>query len=132
MADVRTYDALKANIVIDGRTIQGFQDGDMFSYNYKEEKVKTSVDAQGNPAIAINNNHLATVTINLTGNSIDHKYLNSIANANKQVTLAITSEFEKVSGNQAFIVKVPDGGFGKDTPKRSYVLEVLDMRVEAL
>ena len=26
MADVRLYDALKANIVVDGRTIQGFQD----------------------------------------------------------------------------------------------------------
>lgn len=76
MADVRLYDAVKANIVVDGRTIQGFQDGDMFSYTYKEEKVKTTVDAQGNPAIAINNNHLATVTINLTGNSVDHKYLN--------------------------------------------------------
>ena len=26
MADVRLYDAVNANIVIDGRTIQGFQD----------------------------------------------------------------------------------------------------------
>lgn len=131
MADVRVYDAKKANIVINGRTIQGFQDGDMFSYTFKENKVNTSVDAQGAPAIAVNNNHLATVTINLTGNSVDHKYLNDIANANKQVTLSITSDFEKVSGNQAFIQKVPDGAFGKDTPKRTYVFEVLDMRVEA-
>ena len=132
MADVRLYDAVKANIVVNGRTIQGFQDGDMFSYTFKEEKVKTAVDAHGDAAIAINNNHLATVTINLTGNSVDHKYLNDIANANKQVTLQITSEFEKVSGNQAFITKVPDGAFGKDTPKRTYTIEVLDMRVQAL
>ena len=76
MADVRLYDAVKANIVVNGRTIQGFQDGDMFSYTFKEEKVKTTVDAHGDAAIAINNNHLATVTINLTGNSVDHKYLN--------------------------------------------------------
>ena len=122
MADVRLYDAVKANIVVNGRTIQGFQDGDMFSYTFKEEKVKTAVDAHGDAAIAINNNHLATVTINL----------NDIANANKQVTLQITSEFEKVSGNQAFITKVPDGAFGKDTPKRTYTFEVLDMRVQAL
>lgn|SRR5699024_5417115 len=132
MADVRLYDAVEANIVVNGRTIQGFQDGDMFSYTFKEEKVKTAVDAHGDAAIAINNNHLATVTINLTGNSVDHKYLNDIANANKQVTLQITSEFEKVSGNQAFITKVPDGAFGKDTPKRTYTFEVLDMRVQAL
>lgn len=132
MADVRLYDAVKANIVVNGRTIQGFQDGDMFSYTFKEEKVKTTVDAHGDAAIAINNNHLATVTINLTGNSVDHKYLNDIANANKQVTLQITSEFEKVSGNQAFITKVPDGAFGKDTPKRTYTFEVPDMRVQAL
>lgn len=132
MADVRLYDALQANIVVDGRTIKGFQDGDMFSYTYKEEKVRTSVDAQGNPAVAINNNHLATITINLTGNSVDHKYLNDIANQNKQVTISITSEFERISGNQAFITKIPDGAFGKDTPKRTYTFEVLDMRVEAL
>ena len=35
MADVRLYDAVKANIVVNGRTIQGFQDGDMFSYTFK-------------------------------------------------------------------------------------------------
>lgn len=132
MSDVRIYDAKDANIVIDGRTIQGFQDGDMFSYSYKENKVNTSVDAQGSPAVAVNNNHLATVTINLTGNSIDHKYLLDIANNNKQVTLAITSDFEKISANQAFIQKVPDGAFGKDTPRRTYTLEVLDMRVDPL
>ena len=132
MADVRLYDAVEANIVVDGRIIQGFQDGDMFSYTFKEEKVKTAVDAHGDAAIAINNNHLATVTINLTGNSVDHKYLNDIANANKQVTLQITSEFEKVSGNQAYLSKVPVGAFGKVTPNRTYTFVVLDMRVQAL
>lgn len=132
MADVRIYDALKANIVVNGRTIQGFQDQDMFTYAFKEEKIKTSVDAHGDPAVAKNNNHLGTITINLTGNSIDHKYLNGIANANKQVTIQITSDIEKISGNQAFITKIPDGGFGKDTPKRTYVFEVLDMHVDAL
>lgn len=132
MAELHMYNALDANIVIGGRTIKGFQENDMFSYTFKEEQIKTSVDAQGTPAGSVNNNHLGEVTINLSGTSVDHKYLNGIANSHKQVTLQINSEFEKISGNQAFISKVPDGAFGKDTPKRTYKFEVLDMRVDAL
>ena len=132
MAELHMYNALNANIVIDGRTIQGFQESDMFSYTFKEDQIKTSVDAQGTPAGSVNNNHLGEVTINLSGTSVDHKYLNGIANSHKQVSLQINSEFEKISGNQAFISKVPDGAFGKDTPKRTYKFEVLDMRVDAL
>lgn len=132
MAELHMYNALDANIVIDGRTIQGFQENDMFSYTFKEDQIKTAVDAQGTPAGSVNNNHLGEVTINLSGTSVDHKYLNGIANSHKQVTLQINSEFEKISGNQAFISKVPDGAFGKDTPKRTYKFEVLDMRVDVL
>ena len=85
----------------------------MFSYTYKEEKVKTTVDAQGNPAIAINSCAIssfddwardAVLTVNspaLVSGLIE--IIHGIANANKQVTLQITSEFEKISGNQATI-----------------------------
>lgn len=132
MAEMNMYNALNANIVIGGRTIQGFQENDMFSYTFDEEQIKTSVDAQGKASGAINNNHSGKVTINLSGTSVDHKYLNNIGNAHKEVTLQINSEFEKITGTQAYITKIPDGAFGKDVPKRTYVFKVLDLHVDAL
>ena len=132
MADVRLYDAVKANIVVDGRTIQGFQDGDMFNVTVKEERVRTAVDAQGWPSIAINNNRLGQITVNLSGNSVDHKRLNQLANTNKVFALVATTPYEKISGTQCIISKPADAAFGKETPKRTYTIEVLDMQVEVL
>lgn len=130
--DFHVYDAAKSNVVIGGRTIRGFQEGDMYSYEFSEDKMTATVDAHGDPSGAIHNSNLGTVTLNLSGTSIDHKYLNNITNTNKIVPLQITSDIEKVTGTKAFITKVPSGGFGKDTPKRTYVFKVLDLHVEAL
>ncbi|WP_289760340.1 phage structural protein [Lactobacillus taiwanensis] len=132
MAEMRPYNAINANIVVDGRTIQGFQENDMFSYTFSEEKVRVAVDAQGQVGTATNNNHLGEITINLSGTSIDHKFLLDIANSNRRVSIQITSEIEKISGTKAWITKVPDGAFGKEVPKRTYKFKVADLRVEGV
>ncbi len=72
------YDAKDVHLSIDGRVVQNFQDGDMFNVTVKEERVRTAVDAQGWPSIAINNNRLGQITVNLSGNSVDHKRLNQL------------------------------------------------------
>ncbi|CAJ0596487.1 unnamed protein product [Cylicocyclus nassatus] len=48
---------------VDGRVVQGFQDGDMFNVTVKEDRVQTSVDAQGVPSIAVNNNRLGQIQL---------------------------------------------------------------------
>lgn len=126
------YDAKDVHLSIDGRVVQNFQDGDMFNVTVKEERVRTAVDAQGWPAIAINNNRLGQITVNLSGNSVDHKRLNQLANTNKVFALVATTPYEKISGTQCIISKPADAAFGKETPKRTYTIEVLDMQVEVL
>lgn len=132
MADIPVYNAKEVVLTLGNIVIQGFQDGDMISYTIKEDRVQTEVDAQGIPSIAINNNRLGQVTINLSGNSASHKYLNSLANANKIVPIVIKTPNEKITGNQAIIAKPADGQFGKQTPKRTYTIEVLDMDVQVV
>lgn len=85
------YDAKDVHLSIDGRVVQNFQDGDMFNVTVKEERVRTAVDAQGWPSIAINNNRLGQITVNLSGNSVDHKRLNQLANTNKVFALVATT-----------------------------------------
>ena len=89
------YDAKDVHLSIDGRVVQNFQDGDMFNVTVKEERVRTAVDAQGWPSIAINNNRLGQITVNLSGNSVDHKRLNQLANTNKVFALVATTPYEK-------------------------------------
>src|SRR5699024_219727 len=133
MADpIKVYNAKDVHLSVDGRIIQGFQDGDMFNVTIKEDRVQTSVDAQGVPSIAINNNRLGQITVNLSDNSADHKRLNALANSNKIFSIVATTPYEKITGDQAIIAKPADAAFGKETPKRTYTIEVLDLHVEVL
>ena len=133
MADpIKVYNAKDVHLSVDGRIIQGFQDGDMFNVTIKEDRVQTSVDAQGVPSIAINNNRLVQITVNLSGNSADHKLLNALAKSNKIFSIVATTPYEKITGDQAIIAKPADAAFGKETPKRTYTIEVLDLHVEVL
>ncbi|QIL50114.1 hypothetical protein G7084_01515 [Weissella coleopterorum] len=134
MADsgIKLYDAKSVVLTVDGVVIQGFQDNDMITYSFKEEQVRTSVDAQGVPSLAKNNNHLGNIVINLSGNSKSHKFLNNLANTRKVFPIVIKSDLEKVSSTQCIIAKPADGAFGKDTPKRTYTVEALSMEVTAL
>ncbi len=63
---------------------------------------------------------------------MDHKRLNQLANTNKVFALVATTPYEKISGTQCIISKPADAAFGKETPKRTYTIEVLDMQVEVL
>lgn len=132
MSDIKIYNAKDVTVSVDGRVIQGFQDNDMVSYTRKEDNITTAVDAQGWPSAAINNNHLGQITINLSGESADHKRMNQLANTTKVFPIVISSPTEKISGSQAMIGKPADGAFGKAVPGRTYTIEVLDMQVEVL
>lgn len=130
--DAILYDAKDVHISIDGRVIQGFQDGDMFSATTKEDRVTTEVDAQGFGFAAINNNRLGQITVNLSGNSPDHKRLNDLANSNKIFPVVITTPMEKITAQRCLITKPADAAFGKATPKRTYTIQCLEMHVEVL
>ena len=128
--DMKAYDAKSVTLTVDGNVIIGFQDGDMISYTNKEDMITTEVDAQGFASFAVNNSRLGQITINLSGNSASHKYLNTLANAHKQFPVVILSDTEKISATRAFIAKPADGAYGKQTPKRTYTIETLDMAIE--
>jgi len=132
MADIPVFNAKDVVLTVDNVVVKGFQAGDMISYTIKEDRVQTEVDAQGFPSISINNNRLGQMTVNLSGNSPSHKFLNGLANSNKVVPIVLKSADEKISGTQAIIAKPADGQFGIQTPKRTYTIEILDMAVEAL
>ncbi|MDB7636346.1 phage structural protein [Ligilactobacillus ruminis] len=132
MTTTTVYNAADVHITVDGRTIQGFQDGDMFTASFKEDRVQTSVDAQGYASVALNANRLGQVTINLSGESPDHKFLNNLAKSNKIFPIVATSTNEKISGTQAIITKPANVSYGKTTPTRTYTIEVLDMSIDAL
>lgn len=132
MEEKLMYDAKECHISVDGRVVQGFQANDMFTAQLKEDRIRTSVDAQGTASVAINNSHLGQIVINLSGNSVDHKRLNQLANSSKAVPIVITTPYEKITSNQAICTKPANAAFGKDTPARTYTFEALDMQVDVI
>ena len=132
MSIEKIYDAKNVSVVVDGRVVQGFQDNDMVTATQKEENVQTAVDAQGEAQITINNNKLGQITINLSGNSADHKRLNKLANTKKVFPVTIKSDIEKVTAQQCIISKPADAAYGKAVPGRTYTIEALEIHIEAV
>lgn len=128
--DIPVYNAMDVSISINGRVIQGFQENDMFSAQYKEDQVRTNVDAQGWPSMAINNNHLGQITLNLSGSSLDYKTMLTLANTHEVFSVVAITPIEKITANQCIIARQPSAAYGKDTPKRTFTIEALDMQME--
>ena len=59
------YDANDTTIMVDGHEMFGFQDGDMFTATYDQDRWATAQDAQGTGTASKNNKTGGTITINL-------------------------------------------------------------------
>lgn len=129
---MKVYNAKDVHLVIDGRVVQGFQPNDMFTIAYDEDRITMTVDAQGNVEAAANNARMATLTVNLSGNSADHKRLAKLANANKSFKVSATTGYEKITGNECFVTKLPNTAYGKGTPGRTYTIKIADCQMDVL
>lgn len=131
MAGYIEYDARKSNITVDGRVISRFADGDMFSATFDQDSVTGSADAKGDGSVAINNAQTGTITINLSGNSKDNAFLNSLANSGKKFPVVIDSPLEKVTAASCYIKRQPQVSYGKNVPTRTFTILALDMNITA-
>ena len=127
---VKKYDARDVHLIVDGRVVTGFGANDMFSVSYNEDRLKVTVDAQGNTEAAINNSRLGKVTVNLSGNSVDHKRFNELGNSMKDFKLSCDTGYEIISASECYITKLPTANYGKNTPGRSYVITCCDLSIQ--
>lgn len=130
MNNMTTYDARDVTTVVDGVIITGFQDGDMVSFSKDNNNAEIVVDAQGNGAMAVNNNNLGTFVINLSAGSPFNKKLTQLADSRKQFAMSVKHKTERAWGTKCVVEKTADGSFGTGVGARSYTVKALDYKRE--
>ena len=123
---MNTYDAKSVKVVVNGITLFGFADGDMVTTSKTNPAVESMSDAQGNYAVAINNDNAGTVTVNLAQTSACYKKLITWANSKTIFPIYVINGTEKIGGPEAMIEKIPDANFGKTVGTRTFVFKVFN------
>ncbi|EJU22977.1 hypothetical protein HMPREF1143_0497 [Peptoanaerobacter stomatis] len=77
--DVKTYDPLKVNLVVNGVTITGFADGSIIEVERNEDAIMPYVGTKGEVAIAESADKTGTFKITLMSTSPSVQYLNTLA-----------------------------------------------------
>lgn len=122
------WDARECNIIVDGITMFGFQDGDMVGYEFNNANAGQVIDPQGNGSRYIINDHSGKITINLSQTSPCNEKLLDLINKNKEVVISVTTSNESVSGQRCTFEKDPGGSFGKTIGNIAYVADVIDLK----
>lgn len=127
---MKTYDASLVSVVVDGRFITGFDEGEFVSWEKDEDNFSTKVDAQGYTGVAVVNNQLGTITLPVSQTSPDLKFLKTLANTKKKFAIWVNSPDEKIGGTEAMVKKTPEGSFGDEIGVREFEIQVFDFTDE--
>lgn len=122
----QTYDARSVTTIVNSIALFGFADGDMVTTSKDNANSEVMSDAQGNSALAINNDKIGTITINLAQTSPCYAKLVQLANNKTIFPAYVINGSEKIGGPECFIEKVPDTNFGKTIGTRAFVIKVLN------
>jgi hypothetical protein len=124
------YDANQVKTTVDGRIVTGFGPNDMVTYSFNKDLVTPFIDAQGRGGMAANNDHSGKITINLSGDSADHKRFIDMTNAKKEFKIQIDTPFETITGAQACFQKMPNANYGAGMPTHAYEIHVINLIVQ--
>jgi hypothetical protein len=130
---VATYDPRKVSLVINGRIITGFAEGEMISIARNEDNVLPYVGTQGDVARAINANWTGIVTVHLMSTSNSLRMIRELSQTSQFITLTISDvndDRKYLNEDQCWFVKAPDVPLGKQVVPVSVQIYVpfLDIR----
>ncbi len=110
--EIKSYDPIKVNLNVDGRTITGYADSSMITIAQGEDLVTPTVGAQGDVVYSESANESGTMTISLQTTSASLPYLKDIAKQRKQVSVLLndanSDTAEIVRSSRCRVTKVPD------------------------
>lgn len=127
---VRTYDPKKVLVIIGGVPMSGFSDGDFIKAVRDEDAFMKKVGVDGETSRAKNNNRSGSLTLTLMQTSLSNDVLSGFAAADELASAGVVPVLIKdLSGtttffsSDAWIKKMPEGGFGKEVGTREWVLD---------
>ena len=129
MANYYTYDASQLSVVVDGRFLNDFAEGDAVTWEKDEDNFEPKSGVTGTVGITDRINTLGTITVLIMQGSPEVAFLKSLANKKKEFAIWVNSggpNPEKVGGSRARVLKTPEGSLSDETGEREFEIKVFD------
>ena len=131
-----TYDPQQVSLVIAGQIIDGFDESEMVSLDYTEDRFITRVGARGGVSRSRVVNSQGRMTITLMSSSKSNDDLSNLFNTDYyggggtfSVLLRDASGTSQASAKTAYILKPPPLRFGKEIGPREWIIQMDDLQV---
>lgn len=134
-----SWDPQQITLSFKGYEISGFMDGTFITAARAEDTWSISVGAQGDVVRVLNRNTSGTIVVTLQQTSMSNGILSQILAEDEQFYTGIGDVQIKdlrgntlIHGEEAWVMKPADAGFGKELEAREWTLLVskLDMKIE--
>ena len=120
------YDANDTTIMVDGHEMFGFQDGDMFTATYDQDRWATAQDAQGTGTASKNNKTGGIITINLIETSPCNAIMEKVTETGNFPVDIVSSTYH-LSAVHCYVQKKPDLQGGATASNRGWQIKALNM-----
>lgn len=135
---IKKYNPKKITVVWNNIPLLGFMDGTFVDVEFAEDAVTTHVGEQGDVSLILNANSMATVTVTLiqgspTNTRLSRLVPNTLRNSLPTGTFGLSDLNGKtvVSGEKAFIKKMPKITFGKTISGRAWAFVIPQAEIVA-
>lgn len=128
-ANQYTFDASQLSVVVDGRYLTDFAEGDAVTWEKDEDNFEPKVGVTGAVGITKKINSIGTITLLIMQGSPEVTYLKSLANSGKQFPIWVNTggeNNEKIGGSRAMVLKTPEGSITDETGEREFEVKVFD------
>ncbi|UYZ01211.1 DUF3277 domain-containing protein [Peribacillus frigoritolerans] len=129
MTNSYTFDASQVSVVVDGRYLTDFAEGDAVTWEKDEDNFEPKVGVTGTVGITKKINSIGTITVLIMQGSPEVGFLKKLANTGKQFAIWVNTggvNSEKIGGSQAMVLKTPEGSITDETGEREFEIKVFD------
>lgn len=133
---IKTYDVKKLSIIVGTRPMTGLADGTVVTVRRNEDAFTTQIGADGEGVRSKTNNRSGQIELSLQQGSDDNAFLSEIAIADELANGGVVPILVKdnlgnslYAAESAWIKKVPDSEFARETGTRTWVFETAQLNV---
>lgn len=120
------YDANDTTIMVDGHEMYDFQDGDIFTATYDQDRWTVVEDVQGTGTASKNNKTGGTITINLLETSPCNAIMEQVTETGNFPVDIVSSTYH-LSAVHCYIQKKPDLQGSGTASNRPWVIKAINM-----
>lgn len=131
---IKTFDPSQLSVVFGVTPINGFEENTAISIDMEEPEYNENKDIHGNVTRFKVNNSSATITVNLTQNSLSNDVLSSYAEADRTsnsgsfpIMIKDPNGTTLFSSAAAYIKQIPKVEFGNENKTREWVIRATNV-----